>query len=148
MPETATQRTDLIKQLSDMTLPMMWILRQDAVRAFEPMGIRPFKALLIELIAKGMQHPKDLAEVMDTLPPTISTMLAELEQEDLVSRQIDSSDRRRIKLSLTAKGEALHKDMQGRWLELGSDRFKHLSTKEMETLYSLFSKLLENREDS
>ena len=139
---TLVSRDELCIQLSDLTLPLMWALRQDAVRAFESLGVRPVKALLVELIARGMQHPKDLSEVLDTVPPTISAMLAELEERDLVSRTIDPSDRRRVQLELTPKGQELREQLREAWLDTGETRLSRLSHEEIAALVTIYQKLL------
>lgn len=133
---------DLTNELSDLTLPLMWSLRQDAVRAFERLGIRPFKALLLELIARGFQHPKSLSEVLDTVPPTISAMLGELETKGLIVRQTDPEDRRRVQLGLTGAGEALRHELQRAWRQAGQGRYAKLSCEELEALLRIYHKLI------
>lgn len=143
MPETIpTSKTKLIADLSDLTLPLMWSLRQDAIHAFESMGIRPIKALLIELIARGMQHPKDLSEVLDTVPPSISAMVAELESKGFIARQIDPADKRRVQLALTPEGETLRDQMREAWLKRGKERLRDLEVSELATLLTLYRKIL------
>jgi len=143
MPNTVpTTKLELISELSDLTLPLMWSLRQDAIRAFEGLGIRPIKALLIELIARGMQHPKDLSEVLDTVPPSISAMITELENKGFIMRQIDPADRRRIQLALTPEGESLRVKMREAWLETGKERLRDLEASELATLLTLYRKIL------
>ena len=143
MPNTVpTTKLELISELSDLTLPLMWSLRQDAIRAFEGLGIRPIKALLIELIARGMQHPKDLSEVLDTVPPSISAMVAELEDKGFIVRQIDPEDRRRVQLALTPEGESLRVKMREAWLETGKERLRDLEASELATLLTLYRKIL------
>ena len=137
-----TSRDELITHLSELTLPLMWTLRQDAMRAFEALGVRPVKALLLAFIARGMQHPKDLAEVLDTVPPTVSAMLAELEDAGHVTRQIDPSDRRRVCLTLTPQGEALSAQLKDAWLAAGRERARVLSTDELGALVTTYRKLV------
>lgn len=132
----------LVRELSELTLPLMWLLRQEAVRAFEPLGIRPIKALLLELVARGMCYPKELSEVLDTVPPAISAMLAELEAKGWLSRAPDPDDRRRVRLELTASGRALLDEMRERWDRAGRTRLAHMSAEELRTLIALYRKLL------
>ncbi len=139
---SSPKRDALITTLSELTLPVMWTMRQDAMRAFEPIGIRPIKALLLGLIAKGMQHPKDLADVLDTHPPAISSMVAELEEADYLERKIDPNDRRRIQLTLSVKGESLLKQMQLAWHNVSLERAEQLSDDELETLISAFQRMM------
>ena len=135
-------RDSLIATLSELTLPVMWTMRQDAMRAFEPLGIRPIKALLLGLIAKGLQHPKDLADVMDTHPPAISSMVAELEDAGFLERQIDPQDRRRIRLTLSAQGEDLLTRMQQAWHNVSLERAEQLSDEELGTMISVFQRMM------
>lgn len=143
MPDTLPTKSELIAELSDLTLPLMWRMRQDAMRAFEALGVRPIKALLIELIASGMQHPKELSEVLDTVPPSISAMVAELEDKGFLARQIDPQDRRRVQLALTKEGEALRVKMRTAWLESGKERLKDFEPSELATLVTLYKKILD-----
>ena len=137
MPDTTH---DLISELSELTLPMMWQMRQDAVRAFEPLGMRPIKGLLLGLISGGLQHPKELSDVLETLPPAVSAMLSELEQKGLVKRTLDPSDRRRVMLELTPEGEALQGQMHSRWHQVSCERMAHLSDEELKLLVKTFKK--------
>lgn len=136
-------RDSLIETLSELTLPVMWTMRQDAMRAFDPLGIRPIKALLLGLIAKGMQHPKQLADVMDTHPPAISSMVAELEDAGYIERQIDPKDRRRIQLKLSSKGEELMLELGKAWHSASLERADKLSNDELETMIGLFQKMMD-----
>lgn len=134
----------LIDELSDLTLPYMWRLRQDAVRAFEGLGVRPFMALLLELIAQGLRHPKELAEVLDAVPPTISAMLGDLEQRGWIRRKTDPDDRRRVRLELTPAGEAMRDEMRAAWRHSSRTRFAGLSRDDLAALVRLYRKLAEH----
>ncbi len=136
-------QNNLIEELSDLTLPLMWTMRQDAVRAFESLGIRPVKALLLELVGRGFQHPKELSDMLDTVPPTISAMLSELEERRLIERHIDAADRRRVRLTLTDDGRSLRREMREKWLHAGQQRLAKLSSEELKTLVHIYKKLLE-----
>lgn len=132
-----------LKELSELTLPLMWTLRQDALRAFEGLGVRPVKALLIELIARGMQHPKALAEVLDTVPSTISMMLSELESAGYIVRALDSEDKRRTLLTLTPAGDDLRRQLRERWQQTACRRVEVLSAEELAQLVAIYRKMLE-----
>lgn len=135
-------RDTLVETLSELTLPVMWTMRQDAMRAFEPLGLRPIKALLLGLIAKGIQHPKQLADFMDTHPPAISNMVAELEDSGYITRQIDSSDKRRIQLTLTEHGESYMLQLGEAWHKISLERAKDLSNEELSIMISVFQKMM------
>lgn len=121
----------------------MWNLRQLAMRAFEPLGLRPIKALLLELIGRGLVHPKMLAEVLDTVPPTISTMLAELEERDLIVRKADPNDRRRVQLELTESGKQMRQKLKVAWHQTGMERLAKLTPDELQALVTIYRKLLQ-----
>lgn len=132
-----------LKELSELTLPLMWSLRQDALRAFESLGMRPFKALLVELIARGFEHPKELAEMLDIVPPTVSTMLSELEAAGYIARALDPEDKRRTLITLTPAGEALRETLAERWREAAGRRVAALSPEELRQLVAIYRKMLE-----
>lgn len=132
----------LMDELSDLTLPLMWSLRQDAMRAFEPLQLRPVKALLLELVAQGMRRPKELAGVLDTVPPTISAMLRELTERGLIERDTDPEDRRRVHLRLTPEGERFRLELQQAWREVSRQRYGQLSPEELRTLLGVYHKLI------
>jgi DNA-binding MarR family transcriptional regulator len=136
-------RESLIETLSELTLPVMWTMRQDAMRAFEPLHIRPIKALLLGLIAKGLQHPKNLADIMDTQPPAISSMLAELEDAGYIERNIDPKDRRRIQLKLSPEGDKLMLELGKAWHQTSLDRAEKLSNEELQTMIYAFQKMMD-----
>lgn len=141
-PTNDTARDGLERQLSELTLPLMWSLRQAAVRAFDPLDIRPIRVLLLELIARGMTYPKDLAEVLDTVPPAVSNMLSDLEAKGYLTRHPDPDDGRRIRLSLTKQGTDLLAEVQRRWLDVTHEKLGVLSSDELRVLIATYRKLL------
>lgn len=143
-PEAATRRETLIEALSEYSLQLMWMMRQDAMHTFEPLGLRPVRALLLELIGRGCKHPKSLSDVLDTVPPAISAMIAECEQQGLLLRTIDPEDKRRVRLELSPEGETLRQELKQLWRQAGVRRLERLSEDELERLITIYRKLLEN----
>lgn len=143
VPRTATT-TDpaLLQTLSEYSLQLMWHLRQDALKAFEPFGLRPLSALIIEILGRQQCHPKTLADLLDTVPPAISPLLSELTDRRLVVRIPDPADRRRTLLALTAEGEAMRRNLARAWWETAGGRLRHLSEQELRTLVAIYGKLL------
>lgn len=121
----------------------MWSLRQAAVRAFEPLDMRPTRVLLLELIARGFTHPKELADMLDTLPPAVSNMLTDLESRGTIARNPDPEDGRRIRLALTPEGEALLDEIRRRWIELSHTRLAVLTDEELAQLVATYRKLVQ-----
>lgn len=135
-------RKTLIAELSELTLPLMWAMRQDALKACEPLGLRPTQGLLLALISKGMQQPKHIADIMDMHPPAISGLLADLENAGYIERSIDPKDRRRVQLELTQEGKQLIKDLDSAYCRIGLERMQHLSDDELESLIRLNRKMI------
>lgn len=141
-PDVDPERETLERQLAELTLPLMWSLRQEAVRAFEPLGIRPIRVLLLELIARGMTSPTDLAEVLDTVPPAVSNMLSELASKGYLTRNPDPEDGRRVRLALTDAGNELLAVVQRRWLDVSHHKLAVLSADELRVLVATYRKIL------
>lgn len=138
-----TEHADLlIEELSEHTLQLMWTLRQEAMRAFEPLGMRPMKALLLELIGRGLVYPKELSEMLDTLPPAVSAIVADLEERGLLQRGLDPNDKRKIRLELTPDGQTMRQRLKTTWHEAGASRLARLSSDELATLVKISRKLL------
>jgi len=142
-PPTSASADDLIDKLGSCSLHLMWALRQDATRAFDPSGLRTMRALLLEFVGRGHSRPKDLAALLGTVPPAVSTMIADLEGRGLISRRGDPNDGRRVQLTLTDAGEATRRELLTAWKETGSKRLGSLSHEELEVFTRLCHKLLE-----
>jgi DNA-binding MarR family transcriptional regulator len=132
-----------VEELNEYSLQLMWTLRQESFRAFEPLGFRPVRALLLELIGRGYVYPKQLADMLDTVPSAISAMLGELEERGLVAREIDTNDRRRVQLKLTDEGQETRKTLKNAWRDTSFSRLKQLEEDELETLLEIYRKILD-----
>lgn len=66
--------------------------------------------------------PSDLSEQVQTSSARIATILNTLEKKELIVREIDPSDRRRILVTLTPEGkeytETIRKKIQGKMVKL------------------------------
>ena len=142
-PRGVDERDALERHVAELTLPLMWSLRQDATRAFEPLGLRPIRVLLLELVARGFTYPKDLAELLETVPTAVSNMLSELESRDLIRRSPDPDDGRRIRLELTQRGHDVLAEVRTRWGEVTSEALAVLGDDELRTLVQIYRKLLQ-----
>lgn len=141
-PNEGSSRASLERQLAELTLPLMWSLRQEAVRAFEPLGVRPIRVLLLELVSRGFAHPKDLAEILETVPPAISNMLTDLESRGWLQRDPDPEDGRRVRLALTDEGLELLGEVQRRWLEISRGKLAVLDDEQLRFLIGTYRSLL------
>jgi len=72
----------------------------------------PQYLVLVALWERGSQGVGDLASILGMDFGTLSPMLKRIEKKGLVARRRDSSDERRVVVSLTPKGHALRKRTQ------------------------------------
>lgn len=86
------------------------------------LGITAPQRMIIRCIGKypGMA-PSQLASILHLDPGTISATLSRLEDKGFVVRRRDSEDKRRVSLSLTAKGKKLDAPLGGT-VESGMER--------------------------
>jgi MarR family transcriptional regulator, multiple antibiotic resistance protein MarR len=136
-------KRDLIAEIDTLVMPLMNLMQQDILESIKPFSLNPGAAILLEHVAKGVKHPKELANLLDTVPPVISAILGELEDKGLIERQIDPNDKRRVKLTLSKEGKKLHEKIRERSMALGGERLSKLSDEELTNLIRIFRKLLE-----
>lgn len=136
-----TEREALLDELSDVMLPLMWTLRQAAMRALEPLGIRPGKALVLGLIASGVGSPSALADLLETTPPTLSSLLGDLEERGLVARRVHPDDRRRVLVEATADGHAMTERIRVAWNAAAAERSTAVSDDDLRHLVRIYRAL-------
>ena len=124
-------------------MPLMSLMQQDFMASIKPFSINPGGAILLEHAAKGVKHPKELAQLLETVPPVVSAILAELEDKGLIQRHIDPEDRRRVQLNLSDEGKALHEKIREHNQGLNGERLSKLSPEDLQSLIVIFRKILE-----
>lgn len=112
-------------------------------------GIGPARLSALSVLVFGSPKSlKDLAEIEQVQPPTMSRIVEALEKEGLVRRVIVARDRRRIRLEPTPKGKRiLHEARQERVTAL-AERLQGLAQSDVELLENaarLLSKVIENK---
>ena len=58
----------------------MWRLRQEAVKAFQGLGLRLGQVAVLGFLDAGVTHPGEIAENLDYTPPLVSSLIASLEE--------------------------------------------------------------------
>lgn len=98
--------------------------------------------ILAILLERSSMTQKELQDILQIQPGSISEILMKMEEKGLIRRKKDSEDRRRSVLELTEYGreEALLQERQ----ENGSPTFGALSEEEQEELKKMLWKLLES----
>lgn len=79
--------------------------------------------------------------------PTVSRIIDLLEKKELVERQRFENDRRRYKIFLTAKGNAIFKKANPVAQALRKKGWKHLSEAEYETFTRILNQVFDNFSD-
>jgi DNA-binding MarR family transcriptional regulator len=105
-------------------------LRQEADAGLSP----SLTAALATLERHGPLTPSRLAEIERIQRPTVTRLLATLENDGLVERMADPDDGRVSIVSVTKEGRALVKKLRSRKNAYLSKRLRHLDDDELETL--------------
>ncbi|ADH64111.1 transcriptional regulator, MarR family [Allomeiothermus silvanus DSM 9946] len=133
-----------LEALEQLTLHLVWQFRLDQQRAFEPLGISPMQAFTLMAVQGGIEQPSALAFMMDVSPSGISQILAGLEERGWVRRELDSKNRRQVRVLLTEEGKAMLRQLHTRWREVSRERYARLSPQEIEMLTHSYRKLLDD----
>ncbi len=103
--------------------------------------------MLLELVRheqngsdEGMQ-PSELSARQDISRNTVSALIASLEEEGLISRELHSTDRRKFVIRLTSKGRKVLKSKLASEFLLVTDCFSEFSVSERATLLQLLTRL-------
>ena len=94
----------------------------------------PRLSALSVLVFAGPQSLASLAKAEGVKPPTMSKLIAELEQDGLVEKSEDPGDRRGLVISATAQGKKIMLQGRDRRLALLKERLGRLNTKEIALL--------------
>ncbi|MCX7601093.1 MAG: MarR family transcriptional regulator [Meiothermus sp.] len=144
MKSTLDETLDELWQLST---HFVWQMRLDQQRAFESLGVSPMQAFALICVSEGIDQPSGLAFVMNASPPAVSQVLAGLEERGLVRRELDVSNRRKVRVLLTESGKDFLVQMRKNWREVSRERFSRLSPEEITVLAQSYRKLTEPAHD-
>jgi len=90
---------------------------------------------------QGELNPSEISDRQGVSRNTMSAFIRNLEDEELVERRLDSDDRRRFNISLTANGRSLVSQYMHDHLDTVGHCFSALAPDEQETLLQLLQKL-------
>lgn len=78
------------------------------------LGVTGPQRLVIRLIGQtpGLSA-RDIAQTLDLHPSTLTGILARLEAQGLIRREVDGADRRRAQFQLTAAGKRIDRERKG-----------------------------------
>ncbi len=109
-----------------------WSLTQAMKRHVAPVLAREhgvdFKDFVaLNIIEHGAMYPGQLCERMSLPPSNVSRVLDDLTRGGLIERHLDPKDSRRVRLSITAKGEAVLRAARASGLEMLHRGLRHLT---------------------
>ena len=140
-----SERHAIVERLSALSLPLMWSLRQRAMQVYEPLGVRPTRVLLMELVDRGIDRPKQIAEVLEAVPPAVTAMVNELMEKGWLAREQDAGDRRRVHLWLTPSGREALAGLRRAWHDAERADLERIDTDQLRTVLHVFESLLGGR---
>lgn len=143
--EPSLEREQVVTALASLSLPLMWTLRQRAMQVYEPFGVRPTRVLLMELVTRGVDQPKVIAEMLEAVPPAVTAMVNELTAKGWLARESDSDDRRRVRLRLTSAGDTALHDMRLAWHAASRADLERFDLGDLRAVLRVFGELLETR---
>jgi DNA-binding MarR family transcriptional regulator len=126
-----TPRSELVRDLAVHALATLRGVQHIAQRAFEPLGLSIMQAVALEMIARGIDHPKALAEGLETVQSAVSARLAELETRGLIARHPDPDDRRVARLTLTERGQRTLAEIAQAWITTTEARLADVATDDL-----------------
>ena len=93
----------LIRALNDLII----IAEPHIFRLYNETGLTVTQLRLLRLLREGPVPAGRLAELISVSPPSLTRMLNRMEDLGLVTRQLDSADRRRLGVGITDQGVEL-----------------------------------------
>lgn len=94
------------------------------------------------LYKKGQLSQKEVQEILDVKPGSISEIVTKLEKRELVTRIQDSSDKRRVLLALTEKGRLDVEEFSRNYKNSVMQCFNVLNEEEKQAFGMILRKLL------
>ncbi|MCD8075844.1 MAG: MarR family transcriptional regulator [Lachnospiraceae bacterium] len=104
----------------------------------------PRQMTVLQLLQKnGPMSQQDIQEMLDIQAGSVSELISKLESKGFLMRQRDETDRRKVVISLTDRGQALEIKSQE---EILSRRYSSLDETQQEQFLELLDRLLDHWE--
>ena len=130
-------------QLADLLLRLTRRLRRAQAERLAPLGLTPAQERALRMITRS-EEPLRMTELADHLgivPRSVTTVVDALEEAGLVRREVDSQNRRAIRLHLTDRGTAVRDEMREARRRAAEDLFAPLTAEDRKALGELLSLL-------
>ena len=131
MSRMAKDRMEVADRLHSAAIHLLRYARKEDARSGE--GPARLSALSV-LVFGGPMTLGQLASAEQVKPPTMSRIVAGLERAGLAKIEADSQDARRIRVSVTAKGERLLQQARERRVKLLTEVLDQVSEPQVQVL--------------
>jgi len=102
--------------------------------------------ITIEALSKSDLSMLELAEILNLSPSATTTHIDKLIERNIVLRENDKIDRRKINITLSKKGKLVRNSIMLKHLEISEILLKKLDEKEIKVFSKLFKKIAKNLE--
>jgi DNA-binding MarR family transcriptional regulator len=114
----------------------------EATPAIKALGIEPKELFVLDGV-EDLGYPAPIAERLSMSRPTIALHLRHLEDKALITREMDQSDLRRHRLTLTPHGRTIARRARQLLSEAYDARLNRLSATERDQFAALLAALVE-----
>ena len=137
---------DTIPRLTELVTSASWRVRRGTAKELEPFGITPAQARVLRIVASAPEQLRmaDLAERLDVVPRSATTMIDALESAGLVERRPDPADRRSVRLGVTESGCGLLDRLRARREAMAEELCGRLTAAEQEELARILARVLDD----
>jgi len=133
--ELVASTTFLLKRLG-------FAAKEQAMEAYEQTGLNPYHHAVLALLDEGSRETQAaIADALGYDRGQLVGLLDELEQQDLVERRRDPSDRRRHTVSLTPNGKRTLAKLRALSARLENDFLATLDETQRDRLHTLLRQL-------
>jgi DNA-binding MarR family transcriptional regulator len=127
---TAPTDTQLASRLRFAVMRLARVLRQKAQDQVTPSQL----SALVSIEREGPVTLGELASLESVQPPTMTRIVAALEEQGLVQREADPADRRISRMRMTSQGRKLLERNRSRKTAYLASRMRGLSAEELDVL--------------
>ena len=140
-----TRMDDTMPRLTELVTRASWRVRRGTAKELEPIGITDAQARVLRIVASAPEPLRmaDLADQLDVVPRSATSMIDVLESAGLVDRRPDASDRRSIRLTVTKDGRGLLDRMHALRVAKGEELFGKLTAAEQQELARMLERVLD-----
>lgn len=100
--------------------------------------------ILKVLLEKGTMTQSELQNIIDIRSGSLSEILGKIEEKELIIRERDENDKRKVKISITEKGKEVVLLKEAEHKNKGKELFSEISNDEQKQLEIILSKLIKS----